>query len=100
MISFMPEVVDRLAASIPEASLEHTHAGARELRATHWIRRLDPAALTLGGVLALALVLRLWGIRAGLPFSYNEDEERHFVPIAVGFLDGGLNPHYFLNPPG
>jgi len=80
--------------------LEHTHAGARELRATHWIRRPDPAALTLGGVLALALVLRLWGIRAGLPFSYNEDEERHFVPIAVGFLDGGLNPHYFLNPPG
>jgi 4-amino-4-deoxy-L-arabinose transferase-like glycosyltransferase len=100
MISFMPEVVDRLAASIPEASLEHTHAGARELRATHWIRRLDRAALTLGGVLVLALALRLWGIRTGLPFSYNEDEERHFVPVAVGFLNDGLNPHYFLNPPG
>jgi 4-amino-4-deoxy-L-arabinose transferase-like glycosyltransferase len=80
--------------------LEHTHAGARELRAARWIRRLDPVALTLGGVLVLALVLRLWGIRAGLPFSYNEDEARHFVPIAVGFLDDGLNPHYFLNPPG
>jgi 4-amino-4-deoxy-L-arabinose transferase-like glycosyltransferase len=80
--------------------LEHTHAGAPELRASHWIRRPDPAAVTLGGVLVLALGLRLWGIRAGLPFSYNEDEQRHFVPVAVGFLDDGLNPHYFLNPPG
>jgi 4-amino-4-deoxy-L-arabinose transferase-like glycosyltransferase len=79
--------------------LEHTHARARLLRLQQRIR-FDATALTLGGVLVLALALRLWGIRSGLPFPYNEDEERHFVPIAVGFLTDGLNPHYFLNPPG
>jgi hypothetical protein len=63
-------------------------------------RRLDATSLLLAGVLLGALALRLWGIRAGLPFSYNEDEERHFVPIAVSFLGHGLNPGYFLNPPG
>ncbi len=79
--------------------MEHTHAGSRELRSRQRIR-LDPAALALGGVLVLALALRLWGIRSGLPFSYNEDEQRHFVPVAIGFLNDGLDPHYFLNPPG
>ncbi len=63
-------------------------------------RRLDGTSLAFAGVLLAALALRLWGIRAGLPYSYNEDEERHFVPVAVGFLGHGLNPHYFLNPPG
>jgi len=64
------------------------------------MRRPDRTTLALAGVLLAALALRLWGIRYGLPFSYNADEERHFVPIAVGFFDHGLNPGYFLNPPG
>jgi hypothetical protein len=57
-------------------------------------------ALALGLVLLTALGLRLWGIRSGLPYSYNQDEDAHFVPIAVGFLGHGLDPGYFLNPPG
>ncbi len=50
-------------------------------------------------LLALTLVLRLWGIKQGLPYSYNVDEATHFVPRAVSFFSQGLDPHYFLNPP-
>lgn len=64
------------------------------------MRRPDRTTLALAGVLLGAAALRLWGIRSGLPFSYNADEERHFVPIAVRFFEEGLNPGYFLNPPG
>jgi len=64
------------------------------------MRRPDRTTLALAGVLLAALGLRLWGIRHGLPFSYNVDEERHFVPVAVRFFADGLNPGYFLNPPG
>jgi hypothetical protein len=53
----------------------------------------------LAAVLALALGLRLWGIRHGLPYSYNSDENGHFVPRAVRFFDGDYNPYYFKNPP-
>jgi dolichyl-phosphate-mannose-protein mannosyltransferase len=56
--------------------------------------------LLLALILLAALGLRLWGIRWGLPFSYNEDEDGHFVPIAISFLGHGLDPGYFLNPPG
>jgi hypothetical protein len=55
----------------------------------------------LGVVLAGGLVLRLWGIRQGLPYAYNADEADHFVPHAIAmFREGTLNPHYFANPPG
>jgi hypothetical protein len=64
------------------------------------MRRPDRTTLALAGVLLGALGLRLWGIRTGLPFAYNVDEERHFVPLAVRFFEDGLNPGYFLNPPG
>jgi len=56
-----------------------------------------------GPVLALLLLvtflLRLWGIKQGLPYSYNVDEATHFVPRAVAFFGHDLNPRYFLNPP-
>lgn len=58
--------------------------------------------LALGGlvlVLAVALGLRLWGIGSGLPYVYNVDEAAHFVPKAVAMSSGGLDPHYFVNPP-
>jgi 4-amino-4-deoxy-L-arabinose transferase-like glycosyltransferase len=60
-------------------------------------RWIVPAALGL--VLALALALRLWGIRQGLPYAFNSDEDAHFVPHAIGMLTLGWNPHYFANPP-
>lgn len=64
-------------------------------------RRRAPAwGLAVAGLLLAALGLRLWGITWGLPFTYNLDERAHFVPKAVGFFSGDLNPHYQLNPPG
>jgi hypothetical protein len=51
-------------------------------------------------VLATAVVLRVWGLKHGLPFAYNPDEQVHFVQVAVDFhRTGDLNPHYFANPP-
>jgi 4-amino-4-deoxy-L-arabinose transferase-like glycosyltransferase len=50
-------------------------------------------------LLVVTLLLRLWGIRQGLPYSYNFDEATHFVPRSVAFFSHDLNPHYFLNPP-
>ena len=44
-------------------------------------------------------MLRLWGVRQGLPYVYNIDEAGHFVPKAVGMFSNGLNPRYFVNPP-
>ncbi len=70
-------------------------------RAPRGARPQIPAAhgAAVALVLAGSLALRLWGVRQGLPYSYNVDEATHFVPRAVSFFSQGLNPHYFLNPP-
>jgi hypothetical protein len=54
----------------------------------------------LGVLLLVTLGLHLWGIKQGLPYSYNVDEATHFVPRAIGFFSHDYNPNYFLNPPG
>ncbi len=56
------------------------------------------AALLLGGILLVALALRLWNIDHGLPFAFNADEAEHFVPKALDMFDGGLDPGYYENP--
>ena len=61
-------------------------------RATRW-----PWAVA--GVLALSFLLRVWGVKQGLPFAYNADENAHFVPKAIGFFGHSYNPQYFINPP-
>jgi hypothetical protein len=61
------------------------------------IRNVHAAAV--GVLLIVTLLLRLWGIKQGLPYSYNVDEATHFVPRAIDFFSHDLNPHYFLNPP-
>jgi Dolichyl-phosphate-mannose-protein mannosyltransferase len=63
---------------------------------------LDPRAWVYAGlavVLAIALGLRLWGVKQGLPFAYNTDEETLYLPQAIHMFGHGLNPHYFENPP-
>ncbi|MGI8633680.1 MAG: glycosyltransferase family 39 protein [Solirubrobacterales bacterium] len=60
----------------------------------------SPWAWGLAAVMALGLVLRLWGIQYGLPFAYNIDERAHFVPRAVEMFGGSLDPDYQLNPAG
>ena len=58
-----------------------------------------PGGAALGWIMLGGLALRLWSIKHGLPFVYSVDEEQHFVPHAVHMVGGGLNPHYFENPP-
>jgi 4-amino-4-deoxy-L-arabinose transferase-like glycosyltransferase len=50
----------------------------------------------LAALAVVALALRLWGIRQGLPWAYNGDEAAHFVTRAVGH---GWEPGYLANPP-
>lgn len=50
-------------------------------------------------MLAAALALRLWGVKQGMPYAYNADENAHFVPGAIGLFGHGWDPHYFVNPP-
>jgi hypothetical protein len=67
-------------------------ARARRPRADGW-------TLALAGLLAVALAVRLWGVKSGLPYAFNVDENAHFVPRAIGFFGHTLNPYYFVNPP-
>jgi Dolichyl-phosphate-mannose-protein mannosyltransferase len=66
--------------------------GAPPRRAAWW-----PAAIA--GLFLVALGLRLWGLKTGLPYVYNADENSHFVPRAIGMFGHSLNPGYFINPP-
>ena len=57
-----------------------------------WVR------VVWGSVIALAaLVLRLLGLRYGLPAIYNPDEVA-IMSRALAFAKGDLNPHNFLYP--
>ncbi len=63
----------------------------------------SPSRAEMGALVALvllALLVRLAGVRHGLPFVFNIDERAHFVPRAIGMFDGDLNPHDFLNSSG
>ncbi len=61
--------------------------------------RPDLYRIALVGLLGITLALRLWGVKQGLPYSYNVDEATHFVPRAIAFFSHDYNPQYFLNPP-
>jgi hypothetical protein len=83
-------VAERLVLS-PAAQEDGGDGAAAERRWPWW--------LALALVLAAALGLRVWGLKQGLPFAYNADENAHFVPNAIGLFGHGWNPHYFVNPP-
>jgi hypothetical protein len=53
----------------------------------------------VAGLVVVAAGLRLWGIKHGLPYVYNVDEDANFVRTAIYFFSGDYNPHYFVNPP-
>jgi hypothetical protein len=101
----MEPATETSAATSPSSAADAGEGPAGAAR-RRWRDRLrarsrDPWTLGLVGVLLAALLLRLWGIRYGLPYAYNIDERSHFVPRAVGlFTQGTLDPHYQLNPDG
>jgi hypothetical protein len=84
-------VVERPTLIAPAAGGPAAAPAAPQRRWPWWVG--------LGLVLALALGLRLWGVKQGLPYAYNADENAHFVPGAIGLFGHGWNPHYFVNPP-
>ncbi|MGH2839902.1 MAG: ArnT family glycosyltransferase [Solirubrobacteraceae bacterium] len=55
--------------------------------------------IAVGAVLALAFGLRVWGVKHGLPYAYNADENAHFVTRSIGMFGHDWNPEYFVNPP-
>jgi hypothetical protein len=61
--------------------------------------RRDLHVPALVALLAITFGLRLWGVKQGLPYSYNVDEATHFVPRAIAYFGHDYNPQYFLNPP-
>src|SRR4051812_35478709 len=85
--------------SAPARSPAHWWRGRAHRHRDADTGRRWPWWIALAAVLAVALGLRLWGIRQGLPYAYNADENAHFVPGAIGLFGHGLNPHYFVNPP-
>ncbi|MEV4421172.1 glycosyltransferase family 39 protein [Patulibacter sp. NPDC049589] len=92
------------ATGDPESSAPATDdagrtGGTRAALVTAGSRR--PWLVAIALVVLGGLVLRLWGIRWGLPYAYNLDERSHFVPRAVAyFQDSSLDPDYQLNPSG
>jgi hypothetical protein len=84
-------------SSPPWSRRRRTHAGDARTSARTTGRNLHRIALAL--LLLATLGLRLWGIKQGLPYSYNSDEARHYVPRAIAYLSHDYNPNYFLNPP-
>jgi hypothetical protein len=62
-------------------------------------QRRWPWWIGLALVLIAALGVRVWGVKQGLPFAYNADENAHFVPNAIGLFGHGWDPQYFVNPP-
>jgi hypothetical protein len=83
-------VAERAASTTPAPQDE----GSREDGERRW-----PWWIGLALVLAVAFGLRVWGVKQGMPFAYNADENAHFVPNAIGLFGHGWNPHYFVNPP-
>ena len=58
------------------------------------------AAFALAGILALALVLRLWGIGFGLPYAYHIDEPTYTsaaLNLGAGIVGRQPNPTGFSN---
>ncbi len=84
----------------PPLSVARSAHGVGARAARRVAELAGPHRIALAIVLGATLALRIWGIRQGLPYSYNSDEASHFVPRAIAFFSQDLNPHYFLNPPG
>ena len=51
-------------------------------------------------ILLAAFLLRIVGIKHGLPYAYNLDESNYYVTRAIRMVNGSLNPQWFVNPPG
>jgi hypothetical protein len=91
------EVIERERAPARTQPVEPRRPPAPGSRAP--VREL-PWPVLVAALLVGTFLLRVWGIKHGLPYAYNADENAHFVPKAIGmFGPDGWNPNYFVNPP-
>lgn len=63
---------------------------------SHWLTSPFP----LSGILVLALGLRLWGLRFGLPYTYHVDEPTYVsaaLNLGQGIIGQQTNPTGFIN---
>src|SRR5579862_3343848 len=90
-------ILSEPASAPPSPAGGRLTAGRRALRAR--ARELGPHRPAVAVLVVAAFLLRIWGIKQGLPYSFNSDEATHFVPRAIDFFSHNLDPHYFLNPP-
>lgn len=77
--------------------MKPTEVPATERHGQTRIRFLSVRVLPWLSILLVALVLRLVGLRYGLPAVYNPDEVA-IMSRALAFAKGDLNPHNFLYP--
>ena len=61
-------------------------------------RRLTPSSVLIGIILLVAALVRLWGLRFGLPNPEIRPDETTVVAVALGLTYAGLNPHFFHWP--
>ena len=54
--------------------------------------------MLLAGILAIALLVRTWGLTFGLPFVHARPDELLIVATVLGFFTSTLNPKFFDYP--
>ncbi len=59
---------------------------------------MQPSTLNLALVLAVAFVLRVWGLSSGVPFAVGVDEPAIMAPVLRIMKSGSFNPHFFDYP--
>jgi hypothetical protein len=89
----------RASGGVRRAARPAHRDGDEQLRANARTTERNLHRIALAVLLLATLGLRLWGIKQGLPYSYNSDEARHYVPRAIAYFSHDYNPDYFLNPP-
>jgi hypothetical protein len=94
-----PEWPARLRTRVRGAGRGNADRGDEVRRATARTTERNLHRTALAVLLLATFGLRLWGIKQGLPYSYNSDEARHYVPRAIAYFSHDYNPNYFLNPP-
>jgi hypothetical protein len=59
---------------------------------------LTSASLLLGGILALAAIVRFWGIGFGLPHTQTRPDETQIIDVTLHFLRGNFTPSFYDYP--
>ena len=67
------------------------------LKGRHGVRFMS-ASVLLTGILALAAVVRLWGLGFGLPHTQARPDETQIIDVTLYFLRGDFKPKFYDYP--